>query len=169
MGRERPNERPRLRIEIRLAAVTSTGDREGPGLVEDDRVDPAEVQRDGRVLSRWSETDGDARRAMATGADGAADALIARYAKATAPAEPVTQRMVFTGLRGGGDYLRLSAALQRMSVVRAIRPQRAAGDRLEVELDLLTGMAGFRRMVDESVLMEVEGGDELAAPVYLLR
>lgn len=124
---------------------------------------------DGRVLSRWSESDADARRAMATGADGAADALIKRYAKATAPADPVAQRIVFTGLRSGGDYLRLSAALQRMSVVRAIRPQRASGDRLEVELDLLTGMEGFRRMVDEAVLLEVEGGDEFAAPVYLLR
>ncbi len=123
----------------------------------------------GRVLSRWSESDGDARRAMATGADGAADALIQRYAKATAPADPVSQRMVFTGLRSGGDYLRLSAALQRMSVVRAIRPLHASPDRLEVELDLLTGMAGFRRMVDDAVLLEVEGGDELATPVYLLR
>ena len=124
---------------------------------------------DGRVLSRWSETAADARRAMASGADGAADALIQRYAKATAPADPVAQRIVFTGLRSGDDYLRLSAALQRMSVVRAIRPLRASGDRLEVELDLLTGMAGFRRMVDGGLLLEVESGDEFATPVYQLR
>ena len=124
---------------------------------------------DGRVLSRWSETAADARRAMASGADGAADALIQRYAKAIAPADPVAQRIVFTGLRSGDDYLRLSAALQRMSVVRAIRPLRASGDRLEVELDLLTGMAGFRRMVDGGLLLEVESGDEFATPVYQLR
>lgn len=122
----------------------------------------------GRVLSRWSEEDGDARRALATGADGAADALIKRYAKATAPADPVVQSIAFTGVRSSSDYLRLAAALQRMSVVRAVRPQRASADRLEVELDLLTGMAGFRRMADESVMVEVEGGDGIA-PVYLLR
>ncbi|MDH5834364.1 DUF2066 domain-containing protein [Luteimonas kalidii] len=122
----------------------------------------------GRVLSRWSEEGADARRTLATGADGGADALIKRYAKATAPADPVVQRMVFTGVRTGADYLRLSAALQRMSVVRAIRPQRAMPDRLEVELDLLTGLAGFRRMADEDVLIEMEGEDVLA-PVYLLR
>jgi hypothetical protein len=122
----------------------------------------------GRVLSRWSEEGADARRTLATGADGGADALIKRYAKATAPADPVAQRMVFTGVRTGADYLRLSAALQRMSVVRAIRPQRATPDRLEVELDLLTGLAGFRRMVDEDVLIEMEGEDALV-PVYLLR
>src|SRR5690606_25334866 len=80
----------------------------------------------GGVPRRWSESGGDARRTMAPGADGAADALIKRYAKATAPADPVVQRIVFTGLRSGSDYLRLSAALQRMSVVRAIRPLRAS-------------------------------------------
>jgi len=122
----------------------------------------------GRELSRWSEEDGDARRAMATGADGGADALIRRYAKASAASAPTAQRIVFTGVRSGGDYLRLSAALQRMSVVRAIRPVHASPDRLEVELDLLTGLAGFRRMADADVLVEVEGGDGLA-PVYLLR
>lgn len=122
----------------------------------------------GRVLSRWSEEGADARRTLATGADGGADALIKRYAKATAPADPVAQRMVFTGVRTGADYLRLSAALQRMSVVRAIRPQRATADRLEVELDLLTGLPGFRRMADEDVLLEMEGEDALV-PVYLLR
>lgn len=122
----------------------------------------------GRVLSRWSEQDADARRAMATGADGGADALIARYAKATAPSEPASQRIVFTGVRSSSDYLRLAAALQRMSVVREIRPLRATPDRLELELGLLSGLPGFRRMADEAVLLEVEGG-EGDTPVYLLR
>ena len=76
--------------------------------------------------------------------------------------------MAFTGIRSGGDYLRLATALQRMSVVRAIRPARAVGDRLEVELDLLTGLPGFRRTLDGDVLVEVEGGDGVT-PVYVLR
>ena len=95
--------------------------------------------------------------------------LVALLGPVLAPYDPVAQRIVFTGLRSGDDYLRLSAALQRMSVVRAIRPLRASGDRLEVELDLLTGMAGFRRMVDGGLLLEVESGDEFATPVYQLR
>lgn len=122
----------------------------------------------GRVLSRWSESGGDARQVIATGADGAASALIRRYAKATAPAQAVAQQVAFTGIRSGGDYLRLAATLQRMSVVRAIRPLRASGDRLEVELELLTGLQGFRRMLDDGVLVEVEGGDAIV-PTYQLR
>lgn len=122
----------------------------------------------GRVLSRWSETHADARRVMATGADGAADALSRRYAKASPTGPQATQRMVFTGIGSAADYLRLSAALQRMSVVRGIRPIRAMPDGLEAELELLTGIAGFRRMVDGDVLVEVEGGDGIV-PMYRLR
>ena len=122
----------------------------------------------GRVLSRWSEDHADARRAMATGADGAADALTRRYAKASPAGQPATQRMVFTGIDGAADYLRLSGTLQRMSVVRAIRPVRATPEGLEADLELLTGIAGFRRIVDGDVLLEVEGGDSVV-PVYQLR
>ena len=84
------------------------------------------------------------------------------------PAAPASARVAFTGIRSGSDYLRLATALQRMSVVRAIRPARAVGDRLEVELDLLTGLPGFRRTLDGDVLVEVEGGDGVT-PVYVLR
>lgn len=122
----------------------------------------------GRVLSRWSEDHADARRAMATGADGAADALTRRYAKASPSAAQSTQRIVFTGIGSGADYLRLSAALQRMSVVRGFRPARVTPDGLEADLDLLTGMPGFRRMVDAEVLAEIETGDGVV-PVYRLR
>src|SRR3546814_19181258 len=59
-----------------------------------------------------------------------------------------------------------------MSVVRGITPLRATPQGLEVDLELLTGLPGFRRMVDEDVLLEVgaPGGDgepvpgEVAAP-----
>lgn len=122
----------------------------------------------GRVLSRWSQTHADARRAMATGADGAADALVRRYAKASPTGQQATQRIVFTGIDSAADYLRLSTALQRMSVVRGIRPARAMPGRLEVDLDLLTGIAGFRRMVDADVLVEADGSDVLV-PTYHLR
>lgn len=122
----------------------------------------------GRVLSRWSESHADARRAMATGADGAADALVRRYARAGSAGQQATQRIVFTGINSGADYLRLSAALQRMSVVRGFRPVRAMPDGLEADLDLLTGIAGFRRVVDADVLVEVEGGDGIV-PMYRLR
>ena len=109
----------------------------------------------GRVLSKWSGSEGDARRAMATGADGAADALTKRYARHSPAGPPGKYRVTFTGIDDGSDYVRLSALLQGMSVVRGMTPLRATPEGLEVDLELLTGLPGFRRMVDDEVLLEV--------------
>lgn len=121
---------------------------------------------DGKVLSTWSTTDADARRAMASGADGAADALVKRYAKRVDSGVPGTYRAVITGIRNADDYLRISAALQNVSVVKAIRPVKAEGDRLELDLELLTGPAGLNRMLGadspiEPVSMPTEGPVQL--------
>jgi hypothetical protein len=120
----------------------------------------------GRVLASWSSSDADARRAMAAGADGAAEALMKRYAKASPGGPPGTYRVVFTGIDSADDYLRLSATLQGMAVVRRITPVRASGSTLEVDLELLSGLAGFRSMMtDDSPL----AGGEGEPPVYFLK
>ena len=69
----------------------------------------------GKVLSKWTTKHADARIAMASGADGAAEALMKRYAKRASGGPAGTYRVVFTGVQSTDDYLRLSAALQRMS------------------------------------------------------
>ena len=93
-----------------------------------------------------------------SGADVAADALIGRYAKRL-PSEPAgTYRVAFSGLRSAEDYLRVSAMLQKMPVVRRIAPARADGGRVEFDLDLLTGMSGFERMLGtDAPVVAVEG------------
>lgn len=108
----------------------------------------------GKVLSNWTSTDRDARRAMASGADGAADALAARYAKATPIGEPGRYTVAFTGIRSAQDYMRLVAWLRDASVVRDARPLRATPDRLEFDLDLATGLPGLRRVLDDELLVE---------------
>jgi len=127
--------------------------RNGPGWTADWTFVDA-----GRVLATRTVDEADARRAIASGADVAADALVQRYAKAP-PSEPAgTYRLVFTGLRSAEDYLRLSAALQRMPVVRGIVPARADGDRVELDLELLTGVSGFNRMLGpDAPVVAVEG------------
>src|SRR5690606_3068739 len=62
---------------------------------------------DGEVLDRWSSSDRNALRAMAAGADGAADALAARYARAESIGEPGHYRVAFTGIDDATDYMRL--------------------------------------------------------------
>lgn len=112
----------------------------------------------GKVLSTWSTSDTDARRAMAGGADGTADALVKRYAKRGTAGPAGTYRVVFAGIRSTDDYLRLMGQLQKMAVVRRITPVRASGDTLELDLELISGLSGFRRMLgDDSPLVGGEG------------
>jgi hypothetical protein len=122
----------------------------------------------GEVLSSWTTSHADARRAMAGGADGAADALSKKYAKVSAPVDPPGQyRVLVTGIDSSEDFLRLSAFLQGTPVVRGIRPLRAGPGALELELDLLTGLAGFRRAVGAGDVLA--GGGEGDPAMFHLR
>lgn len=114
----------------------------------------------GKALSRWSTPNSDARRAMAGGADGAADALVRRYARrGTGGGTPGTYAVMVTGIDSANDYIRLSSQLQQVSAVKRFVPVRATPEGLELTLELTTGLAGFRRLVDPDVLVvgETEG------------
>lgn len=102
----------------------------------------------GKELNKWTSKDSDARRAMAGGADGAADALVRRYAKAGAASGAAgTYPIVVIGLDSAEDYMRLAAGLRETAVVRNVTPLRASGDRLELALEMTTGLAGLNRML----------------------
>ena len=124
----------------------------------------------GKVLSTWSSEESDARRAMSGGADGAADALMRRYAKrGTAAGPPGNYRVTFTGITSSDDFIRLSGYLQRLAVVRRITPVRATPGGVEFELDLISGLQGFKRMTQGDDVLEAQEGLEGQPPVYRLR
>lgn len=105
----------------------------------------------GRELNKWTTKDSDARRAMAGGADGAADALVRRYAKpGIAAGAAGTYRIIVSGLDNAEDYMRLVAGLRETAVVRNVIPVNASGNRLELSLDLTTGLPGLNRMLGEN-------------------
>ncbi|TWI00313.1 hypothetical protein IP90_02859 [Luteimonas cucumeris] len=119
----------------------------------------------GKVLTQKSVDGADARRVLASGADVAADALSRKYARQNAVGPAGTYRVAFTGVDSTDDFIRLSAYLQKLPVVRAITPVRATPGAIEYDLELVTGIAGFKRMADEDVLI---GGDGEPA-TFLLR
>ena len=121
----------------------------------------------GKVLDRWSSSNRSARLAMAAGADGAANALARRYAKAEPIGEPGRYRVAFTGIDDARDYMRLVAWLRSAPVVRDATPLLATPGRLELDLDLATGIPGLRKVLDDE-LLEPVGLDD-AAPVFHLR
>ncbi len=120
----------------------------------------------GKVLSKWTSKNADARAAMAAGADGTAEALMKRYGRRGSAGPAGTYRVVFRGIDSTDDYLRLSSALQGMSVVRKITPVRASGDTLELDLELLSGLSGFKRMLGDNSPLQ---GGEGEPPVYDLK
>jgi hypothetical protein len=120
----------------------------------------------GKVLSSWSTTDTDARRVIATGADGAADALAKRYAKRGTTGPAGSYVVTFTGINSSDDYMRLAGYLDHLAIVRKITPQRATPDGVTFSLDLASGLSGFRRMADRDGVVVAEEGD---SPVYRLR
>jgi len=120
----------------------------------------------GKVLSNWTHADTDARRVIAAGADGAADALMKRYARQSTAGPAGSYSVVFTGVDSSADYIRLAGYLDKLAVVRRITPQRATPEGVTLSLELATGLSGFKRSVDrDDVLISGDG----EAPVYVLR
>lgn len=102
----------------------------------------------GKTLSTWTTSHADARRVMAGGADGAADALFKRYAKGARGGPPGRYRVRVLGVDSVDDYLRLVGYLDRVSIVKRVQPVLATPGTLELDLDLATGITGFARLVD---------------------
>lgn len=114
----------------------------------------------GRVLASWQTSSMDARKAMAGGAEGAADALFKRYAKAGTAGPAGVYRVRVLGIDGADDYLRLAGYLDDISIVRRITPTGAAPDALDLDLDLASGIAGFSRYVSRGgTLSPVSAGE----------
>ncbi|MBW8809658.1 MAG: DUF2066 domain-containing protein [Lysobacter sp.] len=122
----------------------------------------------GKVLGSWSNSDPDARKVMSGGADGAADALMKRYAKRSVAGPPGTYRVVFSGVRSADDYIRLAGYLQGLAVIRKITPIRATPDTLEYDLELLSGLPGLKRMTDAGDTLVQLDGLEGQPPVFQL-
>ncbi|WP_206203242.1 DUF2066 domain-containing protein [Thermomonas sp. HDW16] len=113
----------------------------------------------GKALSTWQTKHADARRAMAGGADGAADALFKRYAKAGSGGPAGTYRVRILGVDSADSYMQLIGYLGDVSIVKRISPVAAMPGELQLDLDLATGISGFARLVDRGgVLSTVSVG-----------
>ncbi|HEY2346932.1 MAG TPA: DUF2066 domain-containing protein [Xanthomonadaceae bacterium] len=106
------------------------------------------VVLDGGVeVGRWDETNPDARLAMANAADNAADALARKYAKVVAAGPAGSFTIEIDGVHGSEDYVRAMGYLEGIGIVRKIVLLGAHDDRLRMQLELGTGMEGFRSVI----------------------
>ncbi len=121
----------------------------------------------GAELNRWSETNPDARLAMANAADTAVDALSRKHAHVIAGGPAGTFTIEIDGLRTGDDYVRAMGCLENIGIVRKIVLLGATDDRLRMQLELSTGIEGFRNVIATGQVLELE--TDGASPVFRLR
>ncbi|PRH83426.1 DUF2066 domain-containing protein [Arenimonas caeni] len=101
------------------------------------------LSRGGEELSRWSFSDPSPQRALASGADGAADAIARRDAVRAVVGEPESIEVRITGLASAGDFARAMGYLQTLPVVAELTVVEATPDSLRLGLKLAVDRATF--------------------------
>jgi hypothetical protein len=101
----------------------------------------------GVEIARWSYSDTDPRRVIASGVDEGANALAARDSVKIDSGVAGLYSVEVVGVNTQGDYLRLMAYLETLAIVRRVGVTEAMPGQLRVLLDLSVGMRGFRTLV----------------------
>ena len=98
-------------------------------------------------LKRWSVTDASPQRAIASGADAAADLLAARQSRMIEAGEPEVVDAEIVGIDSQDRWLGLAAYLQSLPVLRSHQIIEAQPGRVRVRLDLAVDRARFEAML----------------------
>lgn len=113
------------------------------------------LSQDGVEIARWPVTEADPQRAIATGADGAADALAKREAVYLPIGTGGSYQIDVVGINSQADFLRVMAYLQNQPIVQKASVVEVTPEHLRLQLDLRVGLRGFRVLT--------ESGDTLRA------
>ena len=105
-------------------------------------------------LARWTLSSPSPQQVIASGADGAADALAARDAIAFAAGQPGPLQIEVAGIDSGSDFARAMGYLQSLPVVRSVAVLEAGTSTLRLQLDLAVGPEGFGRFVASGSTLE---------------
>ena len=104
------------------------------------------LSQDGVELARWSFSDADPRKVIASGVDEGANAIAKRDAVMMDTGATGPQLADVSGVNSQSDYIRLMAYLQTMAVVRKVTVLEARPGLVRLQLDLGVGMRGFLPM-----------------------
>ena len=118
----------------------------------------------GVELARWSFSDSDPRRVIASGVDEGANAIAKRDAVYLDTGVAGVHGVEVVGVDSQADFIRLMSYLQSMAIVRKVTVVEASPGLLRLQLDLGIGMRGFRTMIATgSTLRSTSETDEAAA------
>ena len=131
------------------------------------------MTQDGSEVARWVDTKADPRQVIASGADGAADAIAKRDSVYLNTGVAGKYRIDVVGVNESQDFIRLMGYLQQMAIVRRVQVIQATPELLRLELDMNVGMKGFYTLIgsggtlrstDSNIDTAPDNGDETAPP-----
>jgi uncharacterized protein len=105
------------------------------------------MTQNGAEVARWVDTKADPRQVIASGANGAADALAKRDSIYFASGAAGKHRIDVSGVNDGNDYIRLMTYLQQLAVIKRVQLLQATPETLRLELDMSTGINGFNSLI----------------------
>jgi uncharacterized protein len=105
------------------------------------------MTQDGVEVARWVDTKADPRQVIASGADGAADAIAKRDAVYLNIGAAGKYRIDVLGVNDSQDFIRLMGYLQQMAIVKRVQVIQATPELLRLELDMNVGMKGFYTLI----------------------
>jgi hypothetical protein len=120
-------------------------------------------------LSRWTFSDPSPQRAIASGADGAADAIARRDAVPLRAGEPTTLTVEVAGIRDGTDFTRAMGYLQTLAVVQDLTVVSATPEALVLDLKLAVGREGFERFLLAGNQLQADPLSSADRPRYVLQ
>jgi hypothetical protein len=101
----------------------------------------------GVELARWSYSDSDPRRVIASGVDEGANAIANRDAVFLETGVAGVFTIDVIGVDTQADFIRLMSYLETMAIVKRVTITEATPEQLRLQLDLSLGMKGFRTMI----------------------
>jgi len=105
------------------------------------------MTQDGSEVARWVDTKADPRQVIASGADGAADAIAKRDSVYLPTGAAGKYRIDVIGVNDSQDFIRLMGYLQQLAIVKRVQVMQATPDLLRLELDMNVGLKGFRTLI----------------------
>jgi uncharacterized protein len=120
--------------------------------------------RDGATVANWTATDPDHRRAIASGAEGSANALAKADGRYLPYGSAGKHLFVIDGVDSQADFLRMMGYLQGLPVVRRIEVLSAEPSSVRLMLDMSVGPRGFQLLTQGSnVFAQVGNSDDDSA------
>ena len=114
----------------------------------------------GTELARWSYSDTDPRRVIASGVDEGANALAARDSVKIDSGAAGVYAVEVRGIGSQAQYLRLMGYLETLAIVKRIAVREAMPGEIRLDIEMTVGMRGFRTLLANGGVLRALGADE---------